>query len=283
MSKKIAVVTDSTAYLPKELLDRFQIHVVPLVLIWGEKTFEDGIDILPSEFYSRLKTAKIMPSTSQVTPANFSKIYSKLLEQDYQIISVLISAALSGTIDSANQARDMFPGAPIEIFDSQTTSMALGFQVLEVAKAAQNGASLKELTQLAEHARQNTGVVFAVDTLEFLHRGGRIGGANRFLGTALNIKPILEVKNGRVEAIEKVRTRRKSLSRLVEIVGERISGQEPTRLAVLHANAQSEAEELIHEASERIHPIETFVTEVSPVIGTHAGPGTIGLAYLAGI
>lgn len=282
MSKKIAIVTDSTAYIPKELLDQYQIRIAPQVLIWGEETFQDGVDIQPSEFYARLKTAKIMPSTSQATPGTFYRIFSELVEQDYQVVAILLAATLSGTISSAVQAREMLTGATIEIVDSQTTAMALGFQVLEAAKIAQDGANLSDCVAIAKRAQQHTGVVFAVDTLEFLHRGGRIGGANRFLGTALNIKPILEVVNGRVEAIERVRTRKKSLYRLVELLEERIAGRSPVQLATLHANSPVDAEELLLEASKKLDPTVKIFSEVSPVIGTHAGPGTVGLAYMAG-
>lgn len=282
MSKKTVIITDSTAYIPKPLIDQYQIQVAPQILIWGDETFYDGVSIQPSEFYTRLKTARVMPSTSQVTPGTFHQIFKNLIDQDYQILAVLLAAKLSGTISSAIQARDMLPGAEIEIVDSQTTAMALGFHVLEAAKAAQSGANLSECTEIAKRAQQHTGVVFAVDTLEFLHRGGRIGGANRFLGTALNIKPLLEVVNGRVEAIEKVRTRKKSLSRLIELVEERVDGRSPVYLATLHANAATEAEELLSEAAAKINPTVKIFSEVSPVIGTHAGPGTVGLAFMAG-
>ena len=281
--KKIAIVTDSTAYIPKELIQKYSIKVAPQVLIWGEEMYADGVDIQPTEFYERLKTAKVMPSTSQVTPATFHKIFSELLEQDCNVLAILLSEALSGTIASAVQAREMLPGATIEIVDTHTTAMALGFQVLRVAEAAGQGASLAECLELAERARQHTGVVFAVDTLEFLYRGGRIGGGSRFLGTALNIKPILEVTGGRVEAVERVRTRKKSLERLVELVEDRIGGRKPVRLATLHANASEEARELLAQANRRIESAENIFTEVSPVVGTHTGPGTVGLAFMAGI
>ncbi|MEW5873347.1 MAG: DegV family protein [Chloroflexota bacterium] len=280
---KVAIVTDSTAYIPQNLLDKYHISVAPQVLIWGEETFEDGVDILPDEYYARLKNAKVMPSTSQATPSSFHKIFGGLLEKEYHILAILISEKLSGTIASAIQARDMLPGAQIEVVDSISTAMAMGFQVLEVAKAAEAGASLAECKQLAETARQHTGIVFAVDTLEFLHRGGRIGGANRFLGTALNIKPILEVQDGRVEAVERVRTRQKSINRLIELAGERISGRQPVRLAGLQANAREEGQELLQRASEKLGATETIFSDVSPVIGTHAGPGTLALAFMAGM
>jgi len=280
---KIALVTDSTAYIPKEFVDRYHITVAPQELIWGDQTFKDGVDIQPREFYERLKKATVMPTTSQATIASFHEIFSKLLEQDYEILAILISQKLSGTIDSAVQAHAMLPGAPIHIVDSQSTAMAMGFIVLSVARAAEDGANMTECVALAEKARQHSGVVFAVDTLEFLHRGGRIGGGSRFLGTALNIKPILELVDGRVEAVERVRTRRKSLLRLVEMIEERIQGRKPVHLATLHANAPEDAQELVTAACERIDCIESILAEVSPVVGTHAGPGTVGLAFMAGM
>jgi len=280
---KVAVVTDSTAYIPQNFLQEYQITVAPQILIWGDQTYEDGVDIQPEEFYARLKTATVMPSSSQVAIPKFRDIFQTLLDQGKEIIAILISSKLSGTIDSAQQAKEMLPGAPIEIIDSYTTAMAMGFQVLTVARAAQSGSSLAECKRLAEEARNHTGVVFAVDTLEFLHRGGRIGGGSRFLGTALNIKPILEVRGGRVEAVERVRTRKKSLLRLMEIIEERVQGKTPLRLATLNANAEEDARFLLSELSKKLNPVESIFSTVSPVIGTHAGPGTVGIAYMAGM
>jgi DegV family protein with EDD domain len=280
---KVVVLTDSTAYIPNDYLQKYNIHVVPQVLIWENKTFEDGVDISPSEFYARLKTAKVMPSTSQVTPASFLKKFKELLDQDCQVLALLIPPSLSGTVASAIQALEEFPGAPIEIVSSNTTAMALGFQVISVARLAVEGARLAECKALAEKTQQHTGVVFAVDTLEFLHRGGRIGGATRFIGTALNFKPILEVVGGRVEAIERVRTRSKSLTRLLELTDERIAGRTPVRLATLHANSPEDAKELLNLATKTHDAVESVFSEVSPVVGTHAGPGTVGLAFMAGM
>ena len=281
---KIALVTDSTSYIPAELVQRYQITVVPQVLIWGSETFQDGVDIQPDEFYARLKTATVMPSTSQATVATFMHIFQGLLDQDYQILAILVSDKLSGTINSAMQAIEHLPaGAPIEVVDSQSTSMALGFQLLAVARALEQGASLPEAVALAHQAIAHTGVVLTVETLEFLHRGGRIGTGSRFLGTALNIKPILEVRDGRIEAVERVRTRSKSLSRVVELVEAQIGGRTPVRLAALHANAEADARAVLEEACRRMHVDESLLSIVSPVVGTHAGPGTVGLAYMAGL
>jgi DegV family protein with EDD domain len=281
---KIALVTDSTSYIPADLVQRYQITVVPQVLIWGPETFADGVDIQPSEFYTRLKTATVMPSTSQATVATFMKIFQGLLDQGYEILAILVSEKISGTINSATQAKAALPAsASIEIVDSQTTAMALGFQLLAVARLLEKGASMSEARALAEKAVQHTGVVFTVDTLEFLHRGGRIGSGTRFLGTLLNFKPILEMRDGRIEAIERVRTRGKSLSRLVDLVEAQIGGRTPLRLAALHANAEADALRVLEEACTRMKVDESLLSIVSPVVGTHAGPGTVGLAYMAGM
>lgn len=280
---KVAIVTDSTAYIPDDLVQKHQIRVAPQVLVWGNETLRDGVDIQPEEFYKRLEKASIMPTTSQVTIGSFKDVFEELHSQGYDILAVLISSKLSGTVDSAVQARDMLPEANIEIVDSFTTAMALGFIDLLAARAADEGASLAECKELAERATQHTGIVLAVDTLEFLHRGGRIGGGTRFLGTALNIKPVLEVTGGQIEAVERVRTRKKSLSRIVDLTEERIAGRQPVRLAALHANAPEEARALLEEAKTRFGATETVFSQVSPVVGTHAGPGTLGLAFLAGI
>ena len=242
------------------------------------------MDIQPSEFYTRLKTATVMPSTSQATVATFMKIFQGLLDQGYEILAILVSEKISGTINSATQAKAALPaGASIEIVDSQTTAMALGFQLLAVARLLEKGASMPEARALAQKAVQHTGVVFTVDTLEFLHRGGRIGSGTRFLGTALNIKPILEMRDGRIEAVEQVRTRGKSLSRLVDLIEAQIGGRTPVRLAALHANAEADARSVLEEACTRMKVDESLLSIVSPVVGTHAGPGTVGLAYMAGM
>jgi DegV family protein with EDD domain len=280
---KVALVTDSTACIPEDLMQKYQISVAPQILVWGEETFLDGVDIQPDQYYIRLQNAKIMPTTSQASPKSFNEIFSHLLDQGLEVLTILLSAQLSGTLISAQQALENFPGAPIEIMDSYTTAMAMGFQVLAAARAAEQGGSLIECKAIAEEARQKTGVIFAVDTLEFLHRGGRIGGGARLLGTALNLKPIFEISGGQVEPVEKVRTRKKSISRLLELVEERIAGKQPVHLATLHANAPQEACQIMEMVNARFKADENLFTVVSPVVGTHAGPGTVGIAYMAGM
>jgi len=196
---------------------------------------------------------------------------------------VTISSTLSGTYDSALAAKEMLKDAAIEVVDSLTGTMTVGFSLGKVQEAIKAGASLKKCREVVEHALANTRVLFTVETLEFLHRGGRIGGAAKFLGSALQLKPILEVVDGRFEGIEKIRTRGKALDRLVEMTLERIGDRRPVEIAALHANAQEVAEQLIEMVQARIETVRTVVTPVSPAAGTHLGPGTVGLAFIAGV
>ena len=282
---KVAVVIDSTAYIPPDLVKKHNITVVPQVLIWDDKTYRDGVDIQPSEFFARLKTSKTMATTSQVSVADMQSIFQNLVEQGFDVLGIFISAKLSGTIQSATQARELMgsAGEKVNIVDSNSTAMAMGFQALTVARAIEGGADLKECVALAEKAREHTGVFFAVDTLEFLHRGGRIGGAQRFLGTLLNMKPILAVQEGRVEGLERIRTKNKAHERILELVMEQTKGRSPIHLATLHANAPEDAKVLLEKADNELHPEESVFSEVSPVVANHAGPGTVGLAYMAGM
>ena len=285
MSKKVAIVTDSTGYIPDDLVKKHNITVLPLEVIWGEETFKDGVDISPKEFYTRLKTAKIMPSTSQVTIPYMQNTFERLVAEDYDILGIFISEKLSGTINSAMQGRAAMKSGQdrIHVFDSRQTSMPLGFQALAAARAAQDGASIDDCLAIAEKARDNSGLYFAVDTLEFLHRGGRIGGAKRFMGTMMKVKPILSVQEGLVASMESVRTKKKAHLRVLEIIKEEIGDRTPIHLATLNANAAEEANALLELAKKELDITEIIRSEVSPVIGTHVGPGTVGLAYLAGL
>lgn len=276
---KIAVVTDSTAYLPDELIQKYDIHVLPLKVLWGTESLDDNVDITPAEFYRRLQNSKEMPTTSQVTIGEFQTLFEGLHKQGKEILCVLLSSGISGTIASAEAARAEVAEAKIALVDSKTTTVDLAFQVLTAARVAESGASLDACVEEVERDRHNSGVVFAVDTLEFLHRGGRIGGARKFLGTVLNIKPILTLSDGKVDALEQARTRRKSINRLVEIVSERVEGKSNLRLGVAHADAPEEAAQLLQAAADKLKPVETIIAALSPVIGTHVGPGTLALTY----
>jgi len=282
---KVALVTDSTSYIPRDIREKYPITVVPQVVIWEGQTYEDDVTITPAQFYTRLRTAKVMPSTSQASVVNMHTAFSNLIEQGYDVLGIFLSSKLSGTFQSAVLGREQLTTGKekVDYIDSNTTAMAMGFMVLTVARAAIDGASLVDCKALAEKAREHVGVYLTVDTLEFLHRGGRIGGAQRFLGTALNLKPILAVDNGRVEAVERVRTRGKALDRLVELVVEKCAGKSPVRMATLHADSEADAKIMLDKITPLVHPVESIFAAVSPAVGANAGPGTVGLAWMAGM
>lgn len=283
---KIAIVTDSTATIPAGLHSGLTIHTIPLDVIWGDQTFKDGVDITPNEFFAKLVGSRITPTTSQPSPEAFRSLYEQLSSEGYEILSIHISNRLSGTLDSARQAREMLPNSKIVIMDSENTSICLGQQVLAAARAAREGATLVECEAIANQVRENSGVLFVVRTLEYLRRGGRIGGAAALIGTALNLKPILEIRGGRVEAIEKVRTWNKALERLIELYAMRISNRSPLRICVLHGGVPQEAQDvlaLLRRKFSDIEITEAVAENLGPVVGVHAGPGVIGLAYLVGM
>jgi DegV family protein with EDD domain len=284
---KLAIVTDSTAYIPDSILAGYPISVAPLLVIWDDQSLEDGLDITPAEFYARLKQSKTMPSTSQVTPATFTHLYKRLLDEGYEILCIHLSSKLSGTLDSAIQAKKHYPDSNIELFDSLTSGMALGFQVLAAARAAQQGATLKDCLEVLEKARKQSGLYFVPSTLEYLHRGGRIGGASAFLGSVLDLKPILTVTDGRIEAVEKVRTFSKAVDRMLELFQKHAEQYSlPVRLAALYTDDVENAQILADRAKAKFGAdgvSELLLTPVSPVIGTHLGPGASGICFLAGM
>lgn len=279
---KVKIITDSTAYLPEQYIKELGIEVIPLHVIWGEDMYKDNVDITQDEFYKRLPNSKIMPTTSQPSPKEFADFYEKMAADGGEILSIHISAKLSGTVDSAVQAKNMMPKNKIEVVDSYFTSMGMGFQVIAAARAAKDGASLLECKAIAEKIRENTHIYFVVATLEFLKRGGRIGGAAALLGSALDLKPILCLKDGKIEAFDKVRTMKKSLVRIVDIFSEKVGSKRPIYLGIAQATAPEDAALLKGEVFKRFSKedfVEVVEAGLSPVIGTHAGPGALALCF----
>jgi DegV family protein with EDD domain len=280
---KVALVTDSTTYLPKKYTNRYSIRMVPATIIWGGKELRDGIDITPREFYTRLQKEKEMPTTSQASPDAIKNVFVALLEKSFDVLGVFLSSKLSGMYSSASQAKAMLPNENIEIIDSLTGSMGAGWPILSAARAAEKGADLAECKSIVERALQNVGIFLMVDTLEFLYRGGRIGKAQSLLGNILKLKPILEVTDGEFVGLEQVRTTQKALNRLVELLVERVGKRKPLHLGILHANAESTVKILNEKANNILRPSETIIAEVSPAVGVHLGPGTVGFAFMAGV
>jgi DegV family protein with EDD domain len=277
--KKVAIITDSSAYLPDELIEELGIHVVPLTLHWDDDSYRDGEDIRAEEFYARLAESETIPTTSQTTIGEFERLFQALLNQDFAVLAILISSGISGTVESAIQAKKAFPDAPLAVMDSHLVSMALGFMVMAAARAAADGASLEECQALAEEIYPKIGVYFTVDTLKYLNKGGRINTAKRVMGAALNIKPIMEIRNGKIELVESVRSRKKALGRMLDLVARDIAGCEHVRISTFHAAAEADNLVLMAQAVERFNPVETVTTHVSPVVGAHTGPGTLSIAY----
>ncbi len=274
---KIAIITDSSAFLPDDLVRQLGIYVIPLTVIWGEETFLDNVDITTTEFYRRLRELPIHPTTTQPNPEDFLAFYQKAAVGHDGIVAPLISAELSGTVSSAVTAAAEFKTVPVRVIDTRSTSMGLGLAVLAAARAAAAGQSLDEVEKAAVAICTKVKVLFVVDTLEYLHRGGRIGGAAKFLGTALGLKPLLHLNEGRVDALERIRTKRKAIDRMLELAHEYAAGK-PVRASVVHANVPDEAEELRGVVEQQFNCIELHVAQLAPAIATHAGPGTLGLA-----
>jgi DegV family protein with EDD domain len=275
----IAIVTDSTANIPAEWVEQYAIRIVPLKIHWGSETYLDGIDLTPEEFYRRLSSNKQLPTTSQPSIQDFLKVFESLAgEGATGIVAPLISSGISGTVESAQVAARMFSRVPVEIIDTHITSVGQAMIVAAAARAAERGASLQEMRQAAEEVANRLKVFFAVDTLEYLHRGGRINGASRYFGTALDIKPILFFNSeGKIDALERVRTKKKALQRLIALAEQQADGR-PVHVGIVHANVPQAAQEFRDEVEKRLKYTEIFTVEFSPVIGVHVGPGTIGIA-----
>lgn len=281
--KKVIVTTDSTAYLPQQYVDELGVEVIPLTVNWDGEAYRDGIDITPDEFYTRLSKSSTLPTTSQTPVNDYVNLYQRLLDAGYAVLAMPISQGISGSYFSAVQAKESFPGAPVEVVDTRLVSMALSFQVLAAARAARDGASLEECKQVAYEAYKHIGVYFVVDTLKYLHAGGRIGGGKRFMGTTLNIKPILEIRDGKIEAVKSVISISKALEAMVQLVEKDIAGRKPVRVSVFHALAEQKARVLLDDITQRFNADESILSYVSPVVGSHVGPGTLSIAYMAGM
>jgi DegV family protein with EDD domain len=275
--RRIAIVTDSTADLPPQLVEEYGIRVVPQVLIMGDQTWRDGVDIDSATFYELLRTSSHFPSSSQPSVVDFQQVFGELAKEFDGIAAVLVSDELSGTLNSARMAAETLPDVPIEIIDSRAVSLQLAFIVLAAARAAAAGGDLQAVADAARAMIGRVHVYFVVDTLEYLHRGGRIGAAARLFGTALNLKPVLTISDGLVTPLTKVRSRRKALGTVVRILDEQLAGADRIHMGVLHIACPDESAELAKHLDDRFHPVEMIRAECGPVVGTHAGPGTVGV------
>lgn len=275
----IRIVTDSTADLPKEMVEELNITVVPLNVHFGEEVFLDWVELSPEDFFTKLPQTDLLPRTSQPSPGDFQKAYQEVGGSGDAIISVHISQVLSGTYQSATMARDLLPDMDITVIDSKVASMALGFIVLEAARAAKAGKSKEEVLEIIDFYMQETRVLFMVDTLEYLQKNGRIGKAQAFLGGLLKMKPILSLKDGGIIPVEKARGSKKALQTIVDLLKGMLPPESKVKGAVVHGNALATAETLAEELKKIYDISEVIITPVGAVIGCHTGPGLVGLLF----
>jgi DegV family protein with EDD domain len=274
----VAVVTDSTAYLPAEVVDGYGIEVVPLYVVLAGRSGREGSEIGPEDVARALSTRGGSVSTSRPTPGDFVAAYRRCLDAGAErLVSIHLSAELSSTADAARLAASQVGEHVVTVVDSRSTAMGMGFSVVAAARAAAEGADARTVVEVAQDTAAATRTFFVVETLDHLRRGGRIGSATAMLGTALSVKPLLHVKEGRVVPLEKVRTTARAVNRLVQLaVGA--AGDGPTALAVHHLAAPGRAERLAEELRRQVPGIvELHVSELGAAIGAHVGPGAVGV------
>jgi DegV family protein with EDD domain len=275
----IGIVTDSTSYLDDQYVEKYDIKVVPLKVILDGVTYREGMDITDEEFFRRLKHSSTYPTTSQPAAGEFLEAYEEMANRYDALLSIHISSEISGTCDAARMAAREMGDYPIEIIDSRLTTGLLGMIAMELAEARDRGMSMAEMKALTGRIIADSTLMFVVATLEYLHRGGRIGGAQALLGTMLQMKPILFI-HGMIDVQERVRGAKRAMDRLVEIAVAKAGGKK-IRLGISHVEDLERANELRERVEGKLNydPEELILCKTGPVIGCHVGPGTAGLGF----
>lgn len=278
---KIKIVTDSSSDLSAEVKEKYGIEAVPLKILFGDEMYLDGVDLTPTEFYEKMVNSNVLPATSQPSPGDFVEVYKRLGEEADSIISIHISSKQSGTYQSAMLAKEMLPDLDIEVIDSKATCLTMGLMVLAAAEAVQQGKSKQEIVEMVKRLadQDNTRVIFVVESLEYLQKNGRIGKASAFLGTMLNIKPILTYEDGVVAPAEKVRGKGKALDRQIAMIEEYGGNPKNLKIALSHGARPEEFEKVKQKIKETYGVDEIIEGEIGPVTGSHAGPGLIAVAF----
>lgn len=275
---KVRIVTDSTADIPGKIINDLGIIVVPLKVSSGGEVYRDGVDITSKEVVSRMLRGDIQPTTSQPSPGEFVAVYENLIAKGETVISIHLSGKLSGTVQSAQTAKSIVDNRELYVVDSKSASMGLGLIVIAAAQAAAQGMAARGILDLIKKKIENHFILFFVDTLEYLEKGGRIGKANALLGTLLKIKPILTVDaEGQVTPLEKVRGKIKAFERIASIVAERTDNTKSYECALLGVNDAEAIEKLRQYVAPVLNCDDIMVAELGPVIVSHTGPGTIGI------
>lgn len=272
-----AIVKDSTACMPRDLARQYQIKIVPLNLLWDGQLYKDTIDITPDQFYQRLNQTSRLPTTSPPAVEDLVALYNQLAETHDGILSIHLSGEYSRTVDIARYAARQVT-VPVEVIDSRSVSMGLGFVVLAAARARAQGATMAEAAAAAEALIPRIQVRMFVESLRYLHLGGRIGAAQRWVGTALDQKPILSVQDGKTGVVSQARGRKAALKALIDQVAVQ-TGDRSLHIAVVHALAPLDALWLYDQVEEEFTCVEHYYVELSPVLGTHVGPGCVGVAF----
>ena len=277
----IKIVTDSTSYISDEYIKKYDINIVSLnVIINGVSSRE--IDIENEVFYEEIKNSKEIPKSSQPIPEEMLNTFREIVEDGDSIVGIFLSSKMSGTYSNANMIKDMiledYPDAEIHILDSKTNCMQMGFAVIEAARTASEGKSINEVINAANHVINNSRFLFTPETLEYLKKGGRIGGAAALFGNVLQIKPILTVVNGETSVFKKVRTRKKAIEEIVKTVLEEIESKGFGDIVVHHINCQEDGLKLAKALENKLGK-KVEIQSIGPVIGVHVGPGSIGIAY----
>jgi fatty acid kinase fatty acid binding subunit len=273
----VGVVTDSTADLPAGLQQRYELGCVPLVVSWDGQTYRDKVDLSPAEFYRRLRTSKSLPRTGAPSLAAFEEVFREQLQRHQALVEVSLPSKLSGTLEVARRAAATVDPEHIEIVDSGSVSIAQAWLVETAARLAADGASLSDIVPRLEQLKPRLRVFALLDTLEFVQRGGRIGRAQALVGTLLNVKPILSIQDGEVAPVERVRTTSGALRRLVELV---VGLGSIERLGVVDGAAEERATEVVERLGAHFPELTIDRGELGPVLGTHGGPGVVGVCVL---
>jgi len=277
--RRVAVVTDSTSSLTPAMGSQYGVHVVPIYVAFGTEVYRDGIDLDSEIFYQKLRRSEQLPTTSQPTVADLAQAYTALSREAEAIVSIHISQQMSATLDSARGAARELPNIPIHVIDSRSVSLGLGLIAIAAGQAAAAGQDAARVVRLVEGIIPRMNILFTVDTLEYLRKGGRIGGAAALLGLALRIKPVLCVREGRIEPLEKPRTRARAVGRLLDLMVERVGPAQAVHAAVLHCAVADETQRLAEQIAARFRCAELLTVEAGPIIGAHAGPGTLGVVF----
>jgi DegV family protein with EDD domain len=278
----VRVVTDSTADLSPDLVEKHQISVVPLSVVFGDEVYKEGLEMTPDVFYERLPRAKPMPTTSAPSVGDFIDVYRETLKTTDEIVSVHLSSKLSATYDAACQAAAILAdeGARIDVIDSRTVSLGIGFMAMAASRAAAQGATVEEIRTLVEGMIPRMHVYVVLDTLEYVRRGGRIGRARAFLGNVMRVKPILSFQHGEVHPEERVRTRVHAMDRLFQMATSYPNIEE---IGVAYSTNALEADEFKKRLEAELPHLKVQVTRLGPVVGVHGGPGVLGVGILEGV